>query len=170
MIDASSNPALQRTEGLRCSPRPRQPRHDARVHARGAGVQGERFAACRVLVVAASSGYNSSPMDLEVINARVDRALADNRRAEWLVLGMATALFAVGLLVLLVAYWLRNAYVATGSVLVQGFMVFPITQVLKLRRDNLILQTFPGLIAAMPADKAAVQIVKTLDHLRGASR
>jgi hypothetical protein len=30
-------------------------------------------------------------MDIGVINARVDKALADNRRAEWLVVSMAVA-------------------------------------------------------------------------------
>jgi hypothetical protein len=106
-------------------------------------------------------------MDLEIINVRVDKALDANRRAERIIIVMAIALFIFGLLVLSAAYWLKNPYVASGSVLMQGFLVFPVSEVKKLRRDNLILQTFPALIDVLPPAGAASEIKKLLAHLRG---
>jgi hypothetical protein len=109
-------------------------------------------------------------MDPGIVAARVEQALADNRRAERLIAHMALGVFAVGLLVTLVAYSLRNPYLATGGTLMQGFLAFPINEVRKLRRDNLILQTFPGLIQSLPPDKAAAQIIKLLEYLRGVAQ
>jgi hypothetical protein len=106
-------------------------------------------------------------MNLPDIHIRVDQALAANQRAEQLIVGMAIALFTAGLLVLFVAYLLKNPYVAGGSLLIQGFLILPINEVRKLRRDNLILQTFPVLIDGLPMDKAVEEIIKLLAHLRG---
>jgi hypothetical protein len=106
-------------------------------------------------------------VDLDKINARIDKALADNRRAERLIVYMALALFCVGLTATGVAYWLENPYIAEGSTLAQVFLAFPINEIRKLRRDNVILQTHPALIHTLPADAAAEQIIKLLRHLRG---
>ena len=109
-------------------------------------------------------------MDLQVINSRIDQALAGNKRAELIIVGMAVSIFLVGLAVIVVAYWLKNPYVASGSMLMQGLLAFPINEVRKLRRDNLILQTFPVLIVGLPPDKAAAEIRTLLAHLRGIKR
>lgn len=105
-------------------------------------------------------------MDLNAINARVDQALTDNRRAERLMIGMALALFCVGLLVLLVGYCMKNPYVAGGSSVAQVFIALPINEVRKLRRDNLILRIFPSIIRNLPPANSMVEIVKLLEYLR----
>jgi hypothetical protein len=110
------------------------------------------------------------PLNVATINSRIDQALAENRRAERLIVRMATALFIVGLSAIFIAYWLKNPYIAAGSTLAQIFLVFPISEIRKLRRDNMILQIFPALIYSLPPDKAATQTVKLLDHLRGVRR
>jgi Flp pilus assembly protein TadB len=107
------------------------------------------------------------PTRLASVNARVDEALAENRRVGWLIISMALALFAVGLLIVAVAYWLKNPYVASAAVLAQTFLIFPMNEIRKLRRDNLILQTFPVLIDGLPKDEAAGEIRKLLAYLRG---
>lgn len=105
-------------------------------------------------------------MNLAVVNTRVDQALDDNRRAERVIVGMALCLFTVGILVLFIAYEAKNPYIASGSVLLQGLLVFPIKEVKKIRRDNIILQTFPTLILGLPPKQAAAEIVKLLVYLR----
>jgi hypothetical protein len=100
------------------------------------------------------------------VDARVDRALQDNRRAETIVIGMALGIFVLGVVILLVAYWQRNAYVAGGALVVQGFLYWPVREILKLRRDNLILQTFPALISNLSPSDAGREIVKLLVYLR----
>jgi hypothetical protein len=105
-------------------------------------------------------------VDLNATNTRVDQALTANKRAERLIICMALGLFCVGLSVLLVGYRMKNPYVAGGSTLAQVFLAFPINEVRKLRRDNLILQVFPVLIQNLPPAKAASEVVKLLDHLR----
>jgi hypothetical protein len=105
-------------------------------------------------------------VDLNAINARVDQALTDNRRAERLMIGMALALLCVGLSVLLVGYRMRNPYVAAGSTLAQVFIAFPINEVCRLRRDNLILRLFPSIVRDLPPANSAVEIVRLLEYLR----
>jgi len=47
------------------------------------------------------------------------------------------------------------------------FLVLPRNEVRRLRRDNIILQTFPVLIDGMPPAKVAAEITKLLAYLRG---
>lgn len=106
-------------------------------------------------------------MDLVVINKRVDGALRDNRRAEHIVIGMALGIFGLGAGILVVAYWLTNPYVSGGTVLFQSLLYWPIREILKLRRDNLILQTLPVLVAELPPKEAAIEIRKLMSYMRG---
>jgi hypothetical protein len=104
-------------------------------------------------------------IDVALVNARVDLALDANRRAERVIIIMALALFIGGLVACLVAYCLRSQYVATGGACILGFLVYPIGEIRKLRRDNIILQTFPILIARLPRDRAATELSKLLAYL-----
>jgi hypothetical protein len=105
-------------------------------------------------------------VDLGVVNERVDKALADNRRAELLVISMAMASFLLGLAVVLIGYRATNPYVSTMAVPFQGLLYLPIREIVKLRRDNLILQTVPAIVTALPARRASDEIVRTLEFLR----
>jgi hypothetical protein len=105
-------------------------------------------------------------MDLIAINTRVDSALQQNRRAEYIVIGMAVAIFVLGLAVVLVGYRSTNLYITGGATLFQAFLYWPVREILKLRRDNLILQTLPALTASLPPKHAADEIIKLLESLR----
>ncbi len=106
-------------------------------------------------------------MNLPEIHARVDAALAANKRAEVIVIGMAVAIFVLGAGCFLLAYFEKNPYVASVSLLLTGFLYWPIREVLKLRRDNLILQVVPVMAAQLDPTALATEVKKTLDHLRG---
>ena len=105
-------------------------------------------------------------MDIDVINRRVDQALAANRRAEIIIIGMAILIFVLGLVIAGVGYRALNPYITGGAMLFQGALYFPIRRVGRLRRDNIILQTFPVIMAALPPERAADEIVKLLDFLK----
>src|ERR1041384_4036307 len=106
-------------------------------------------------------------MDLTAINGRIDDALIRNRRAENIIVGMAIAIFALGMCIVAVAYWIKNPYVAGSSFAFQGALYWPIREVLKLRRENLMLQTVPAIVSTLPQDKAAQEIAKMLAVVRG---
>jgi hypothetical protein len=106
-------------------------------------------------------------MDIEQINGRVDGALKTNKRAESIVLGMATGIFLSGISALAIAYWQQNSYIGGGGVALNGMLYWPIREILKLRRDNLLLQVLPVIIAELPPADAAKEIKKLADHLRG---
>lgn len=107
------------------------------------------------------------PIDFVQINSRVDGALRSNRRAEYIVIGMAVGIFVSGVSALVVAYWQQNPYIGGGGVILNGFLYWPIREVLKLRRDNLLLQVLPVMLAQLTAGDAAEEIKKLADYLRG---
>jgi hypothetical protein len=109
-------------------------------------------------------------MEIGQINNRVDGALHDNRRAEYIVIGMALGIFTAGTAVLFLGYWQQNPYVGGGGALLSGLLYWPIYEILKLRRDNLILQVLPVMLAELSPEDAAKEIRKLADHLRGAGR
>ncbi|MGA2269747.1 MAG: hypothetical protein ABSH44_14865 [Bryobacteraceae bacterium] len=105
-------------------------------------------------------------MDLKLINQRIDKALALNRRAEMLVIAMASCIFVLGVGIVVTAYRVKNPYITTAGIILQGFLYGPLREILKLRRDNLILQTLPVLISDLPPAQAAHEIAKLLEFLR----
>lgn len=107
------------------------------------------------------------PVWVERLHARVDHALNQNHRKERLIVGMALALFVVGLLLVLLAYRLRNPYVVGAALILQTFLIFPFKAIEKLRRDNLLLRIFPDLIEGLPKDAAVKEIKMLLAFLRG---
>jgi len=103
---------------------------------------------------------------LAAVQLRVDQALRENRPLQRCFTWMVVALFVVGLSVLVFAYYLRNPYVLGGGVLVYSFFTVPLYKLGRLRRDNLILQTFPAFISMLEPHKADEEIVKLLNYLR----
>jgi hypothetical protein len=106
-------------------------------------------------------------MDLVQINNRVDSALKDNRRAEHIIIGMSVSIFVLGMAGFVFAYIDRNPYIGGGSTLLNGLLYWPIREILKLRRDNLLLQVLPSMLATLAPAEAAKEIKRIADHLRG---
>ena len=106
-------------------------------------------------------------MDLNAVNKRVDHALALNRRAENVVISMAVSIFVLGGGIIIVGYLVENAYVSGGAMIIQLTLYWPIREILKLRRDNIILQILPAMISNLPTQQAAQEIKKLLEYLRG---
>jgi hypothetical protein len=106
-------------------------------------------------------------MKTELINARVDVAIKLNGRAEHVIICMAVGIFSIGVALLLIGYWSQNPYVGGGSLILGGFLYWPIKEILKLRRDNLMLQILPAMVSELPRAEAAREIKKFLDRLGG---
>jgi hypothetical protein len=107
------------------------------------------------------------PLNLDHINSRIDKALAENRRHESSIKAMATAMFLLGVAVLAIGYWRQNVYIASPAVLLQGLLYWPIREIIRLRRESVALQTVPTIVSTMPAKEAAAEIRKLLQFLRG---
>ena len=88
-------------------------------------------------------------LHLEAVFERVERALLDNRRAETIVLAMAVGIFLLGAGVVGLSYWQQNPYLTGGALLVQGLLYLPVREILRLRRDNVVLQMLPALLGGV---------------------
>lgn len=106
-------------------------------------------------------------LNLARVDKRVDRALAATRRSETIIIAMSIGIFILGCAALMVSYWRQNPYIGGPSVVLQGFLYWPIREILRLRRDNLVLQTVPSIISGLPQKEAAIEIIKMLRYLRG---
>jgi hypothetical protein len=79
---------------------------------------------------------------------------------------MAVCIFLLGAFTLLFAYQRRNPYVGGTTAILQGFLYWPIREIIRLRRDNVLLQAFPALVSSLSAAALAQEIRKLLEHLR----
>jgi hypothetical protein len=109
-------------------------------------------------------------MDLELINRRIYFALRDNRRAEIIIIGLSIGIFCIGVGALVIGYFAKNPYIAGGGAISGSFLYGPIRQIAKLRRDNLVLQVTPTMIAGLPRDQLIAETKKLLSHLRGGQK
>jgi hypothetical protein len=100
------------------------------------------------------------------VHKRIDNALAQNRRAERIVIGMAIGMFVLGLAIVVTGYWSKNLYVTGGAAVLQGFLYWPIREIMHIRRDNIVLQATPVIIATLSPEAAAIEIRELLAFLR----
>ena len=105
-------------------------------------------------------------MEIGQINSRVDGALRYNRRVEYIVIAMAIGIFLAGAAVLFLAYWQQNPYVGGGGILLNGLLYWPIQEILKLRRENLVIQVLPVMLVELSDEDRAKEVSKLADHLR----
>jgi hypothetical protein len=107
----------------------------------------------------ASETVELSTLNLEAVFDRIEKALLDNRRAETIVLAMAAGIFLLGVGAIGVSYWQHNPYFIAGALLMQALLYVPVREILRLRRDNLVLQTLPVLLGGL-SQPDAFSIVK----------
>jgi hypothetical protein len=111
-----------------------------------------------------------SPNSIDQVSKRIDKALAANRRTEILVVVMAVFIFLLGMAMIILGYWHQSLYLRTVPILLQGLLYWPIREIMRLRQDNLILQTLPAIVSTLPARECAMEMKKTLDYLRRRKR
>lgn len=98
------------------------------------------------------------------INKRIDASLKANRRAENAAIVMAIGMFLLGVTILIAGFWHRNVYITSGTVLFQGILYWPIKQILRLRKENILLQTVPEIVAGLPFEEAVPVLLRLIDH------
>ena len=71
------------------------------------------------------------------------------------VLAMASAIFVLGISLLLIGLISKDWKVAAPSPFITGFMYWPINKVLKIRMESMILTTALALVEPLPPEAAA---------------
>jgi hypothetical protein len=105
-------------------------------------------------------------VDRTRIDKRIHHALAANRRAERIIVGLALGIFTLGAGALAVAYCNTNSYIAAGAVLLQALLYRPVAAIRRLRRENVSLQAVRVFIAEAPPERAMHEVAKVLEFIR----
>ena len=106
-------------------------------------------------------------MDRDLIDSRIERALAANARAARIIVGLGLVIIVSGLVVMGLTYWQGHPLVAAGTALLQLLLWYPISEMRQLRRERFSLQAVPTLIASLPPDRAMNEISALLGFIRG---
>lgn len=89
----------------------------------------------------------------------------ENRRTEYLFIGMVCLLFLAGMGCLISALWSGEFAWATPSVVTTALLHYPMKEIKELRQKNIALATAPLLINTLPTDHAAAEMGKLLSSL-----
>ncbi len=98
---------------------------------------------------------------------RIDGVLAQNRRAETIVLCMSIMIFVIGIGLIAAAMASDLPILYAPAVLLDCFLYWPINKILAIRKENIALAAAPALIATLPPAKAATEMVKLLEKVNG---
>jgi hypothetical protein len=104
-------------------------------------------------------------MDIQGVNGRIDQVLGSNKRHETAVIVMSVFIFLLGMTALVYGMIQGNVYIVAPSTIFSGLLYWPIRQILKIRKDNIALATVPTLIATLPKEDAARELVKLLEKI-----
>lgn len=99
------------------------------------------------------------------ILSRVDSVLKENRKTEWIYIGLTAILFLSGIGCLISAIVTRAYVWATPSMVTTWLLRWPLQEIKDIRKKNIALATAPMLITQLPSDKAAEEIQKLLGVL-----
>lgn len=99
------------------------------------------------------------------INKRIDQVLDRNKIHEIAIMVMAGFIFVLGLGALIYGISTNQVLIVAPSTLVTACLYWPIGRINKMRKENIALAAIPSLIAALPPEEAARELVKLLDKL-----
>ena len=99
------------------------------------------------------------------VTARIDTAIADNRRSERVIVVALLLLFTVGLvLIIWGASTGRWEFLVPGGIL-QLTVAYPVRRLVKLREDNVRLQIIPQLLRLAEEGEGKVLAAKLVNRL-----
>ena len=99
------------------------------------------------------------------INARIDEVLKKNRVHEIAIFIMAAAIFILGLAALVYGIVKNEVLIVAPATLINAALYWPIQQIRRIRKENIMLAAIPSLIATLPPEDAARELVKLLDKI-----
>jgi len=99
------------------------------------------------------------------INKRIDDVLDRNKIHEIAIMIMAAFIFLLGLGALFFGIYTNQVLIVAPSTLITACLYWPIGRISKMRKENIALAAIPSLIAALPPDEAARELIKLLDKL-----
>ncbi len=99
------------------------------------------------------------------INNRIDDVLKKNRVHETTICIMAVAIFVLGLTALIYGIIKNEVLVVAPATLINAALYWPIQQIKKIRKENITLAAIPSLIATLPPEDAARELVKLLEKI-----
>jgi hypothetical protein len=98
--------------------------------------------------------------------ARIDAAIADAKRWERWIIGMSVGIFLLGTGALIWGLATRNAWLGGPAAIADAFLYWPITKLIKMRKETIALAVSPGLIKGLPPEDAVKEMVKLLESIR----
>lgn len=99
------------------------------------------------------------------INSRIDEVLKKNRMHEVAIFLMAAAIFILGLSALVYGVLKNEVLIVAPATLINAALYWPISQIKKMRKENITLAAIPSLISTLPPEEAARELVKLLDKI-----
>ena len=75
------------------------------------------------------------------IISRIDDVLRQNRRVEWTIIALTTALFATGISCFIFALSTGQLFWSTPSAITTGLLYWPLRQIKEIRDKNIALAT-----------------------------
>jgi hypothetical protein len=105
--------------------------------------------------------------NIDQVLKRIDSVLTENRRAEYIYIGMTVSLFAAGIGCLIAAVATGQFLWSAPPLVTTALLHYPMREIKELRQKNIALATAPLLIATLPTDQAAIEMGKLLSSLYG---
>lgn len=107
---------------------------------------------------------------IDEVLSRIDEVLRENRRIEWIYIGLTVALFCTGIACFVSALVTGQFAWSAPSAVTTLLLQWPIKEIKDLRQKNIALATAPMLITQLPKAKAAEEIQKLLQNIYGEAK
>lgn len=96
---------------------------------------------------------------------RIDEVLRKNRIHEISIFIMASAIFILGIISLIYGIIKNETLIVVPATLINAALYWPIHQIKRMRKENITLAAIPSLIATLPPEEAARELVKLLGKI-----
>ena len=105
-------------------------------------------------------------VDIEAINKRIDQVIAQNKKTEHVVVYVSIGIFLLGTSLLIIGILSEKVALFGFSLIISIFLYWPIKAILKIRKENMVLNTTAMVLQTCPSEKAIVELEKLLAFVR----
>lgn len=105
-------------------------------------------------------------IDIGAINKRIDQTIAQNKRSEHILIFISTGMFLLAIGLLIIEILSGEIILVWPTMLINAFLYWPIKAILRIKKENVVLNETIVVLQTCPAEKAIIELERLWAFMR----
>lgn len=105
-------------------------------------------------------------IDIGAINKRIDQTIAQNKRSEHILIFISIGMFLLAIGLLIIEILSGEIILVWPTMLINAFLYWPIKAILRIKKENIVLNETIVVLQTCPAEKAILELERLWAFMR----